>query len=202
MLYAAFYRAQGMYRGCFNSLATCATKGPFCHCEFVFRWTPEELCEVTKQLRGFVRLRSQVDRPVFLCIYIVWGGTVDYRFLTEDADEEFFRVPTQMMPMDTKSDQEIQIAKWLFNQYGAPYDRVGATLCMFHWRKTHTQYKKYFCSQLMACALNSCGVMHMNDVAISPNSLYKYLSMNQCRSMQNVRAHLLSQLSDRSMDTI
>ena len=107
MLYAAFYRAEGMYRGCFNSFATCATKGPYCHSEFVFRWTPDELRQVADNLCGFVRLRSRVDKPVFLCIYIIWGGTVDYRFLTEDSAEEFFRVPAKMMPLDVTFEQEI-----------------------------------------------------------------------------------------------
>tara|TARA_B100001093_G_scaffold59753_1_gene50454 strand:+ start:788 stop:1396 length:609 start_codon:yes stop_codon:yes gene_type:complete len=202
MLYAAFYRAEGMYRGCFNSLATLATNGPYCHCEFVFRWTPEQLQEVANNLCGFVRLRSEVEKPVFLCLYIIWGRTVDYRFLTEDASEEFFRVPAHMLPMDVTFEQEIQIAKWVFSQYGAPYDKVGAMLCMFHWRKSRRQYNRYFCSQLMACALNNCGLTHIANVAISPNRLYHYLTAHQCRELENVRDHLLQQLRDEEVQTV
>ena len=186
MLYAAFYRAEGMYRGCLNSLATCATKGPYCHSEFVFRWTPDELRQVADNLCGFVRLRSHVEKPVFLSVYIVWGGTVDYRFLTEDSVEEFFRVPAKMMPLDVTFEQEIQLAKWLFSQYGLPYDKVGALLCVFRWRKKRTQYNKYFCSQLMACGLNNCGLTDISNVALSPNRLYRYLSMKECRGLETV----------------
>ena len=90
---------------------------------------PDELRQVADNLCGFVRLRSHVEKPVFLSVYIVWGGTVDYRFLTEDSAEEFFRVPAKMMPLDVTFEQEIQLAKWLFSQYGLPYDKVGALLC-------------------------------------------------------------------------
>lgn len=176
MLYAAFYKAEGMYNSCFNTFATWVTRGEYCHSEFVFRWTPEELQTVAEKLCGFVNLRTPVEEPVYVSIYVLWGGMVDYRFLTENAVQEFFRVPTQLIPINIPFEQEVQIAQWLFAQYGYPYDKVGATLCIIPYRRARKQYTKYFCSQLMACALNNCGVTHINNPgAMSPNRLYRYI---------------------------
>ena len=176
MLYAAFYEATGMYNGCFNSLATWVTRGKYCHSEFVFKWTPDELREVGEKLTGFVHLRRPVDHVVYVSIYVLWGGMVDYRFLTEDAAQEFFRVPKRMLPIDVSFEQELQIARWLFTQYGCPYDKLGAMLCVIPWRKAQKQYTRYFCSQLMACALNNVDITHIhNPAGMSPNRLYRYL---------------------------
>lgn len=88
MLYAAFLRPNGAYDSWFNKLAARATGGPFCHSEFVFRWTEEEFKEVRSRVAGFSRYKNHKG-PIDVALYVIWGDTVKYRVLNGHGD--FFR---------------------------------------------------------------------------------------------------------------
>lgn len=180
MLYASFFRPVGIYEGWFNRAAAWMTGGPYCHSEMVFKWTKAELEEVMQSVKGHLPLRKNFDGDIYVCMYVLWGGMVDYRFLSEDSPSEFFGLSDHMIEMNVTKEQEHKLIRWLFDQYGTPYDRVGAVLCPLHWRNPKPTYKRYFCSQLMACAFNACGFTQIpNPGAMSPNSLCRYLCIKQ-----------------------
>lgn len=180
MLYASFFRPVGIYKGWFNRAAAWMTGGPYCHSELVFKWSKEELEDVMQSVKGHLPLRKKFDKDIYVCLYVLWGGMVDYRFLSEDSPSEFFGLSDHMIEMNVTKEQEHKLIRWLFDQYGSPYDSVGAMLCPLHWRKPKATYNQYFCSQLMACAFNACGFTQIsNPGAMSPNSLCRYLCIKQ-----------------------
>ena len=176
MIYAAFYRAEGVFDSVFNKLAAFVTgRGPFCHSEFIFEWDKDELDQVLQRVKGFGLLRLRPREKVTVAVYILWGGHVTYRVL--DQDFGFCSVPTRdKIKLDVGFDKELNMLTWLTNQMGSPYDTTGAVLCMLPWRKYSTTYDKYFCSQLMACALQRLGYLqYCNPGHLSPNTLYRKL---------------------------
>lgn len=177
MIYAAFYRPEGVFNSYFNKLAAFATgRGPFCHSEFVFQWDRDQLHQVLQRVKGFGQLRAQTHRETTsVALYIIWGGEVRYRVL--DQDFGFYSVPTKdKIHLNISFDKELNMLNWLTNQMGAEYDTTGAVLCMLPWRKYSTSYEKYFCSQLMACALQRLGYLqYCNPGNLSPNKLYQRL---------------------------
>lgn len=192
MLYASFFRPRGIYGGWFNRAAAWVTGGPYCHCEFVFKWTPAQLADLTAKLQGHAPLR-ELEGDVYVCMYVLWGGTVNYRVLKEDSASEFFGVPRHKVQLELTDAQEQRVATWLLDEYGKSYDRVGALLCPFQWRAPKPTYPRYFCSQLMACALNAAGVTEIhNPGTMSPNALCRHVCIKQGVPLPNVHADLVS----------
>ena len=175
MLYASFVRPEGVYNTWFNKAAAFFTRGGnFCHSEFVFRWSKEELDEVLLRVKGLGRLRDHKG-PIDIAFYILWGDRVQYRVLNGHA--QFWSVPERdMIKVHTSWENELNTVTWLSHQLGRPYDRVGALMSPFAWRRPNNTSDHYFCSQLMACALQRLGKLkHLNPGGLTPNSLYSAL---------------------------
>lgn len=177
MIYAAFYRPEGAFDSFFNKAAAFATgRGPFCHSEFIFQWNKSQLRQVLQRVKGFGQLRAKSPRDsTSIAVYIVWGGQVSYRVL--DQPYGFHSVPSKdKLRLNVTFEKELNVLTWLTNQMGAHYDTAGAVLCMLPWRRFSTSYDKYFCSQLMACALQRLGYLRdCNPGHLSPNKLYSKL---------------------------
>jgi len=174
MLYASFVRPEGVYNSWFNRFAAAATGGPFCHSEFIFRWSNDQLKQVLGRVKGLGRLRNRTG-PVDIAVYIIWGDVVRYRVLT--GYSPFWTVPERdMQRIDITWESELNTITWLGNQLGAPYDKTGALLSHLPWRKRSLAYDRYFCSQLMACALQRLHmVQQCNPGHVTPNSLHRLL---------------------------
>ena len=174
MLYASFVRPEGVYNSMFNKFAAFATRGDFCHSEFIFRWSDDELKQVLSRVKGLASLRNKKG-PIDIAVYIVWGDIVRYRVLT--GYSQFWSVPDQdMIPIQTSWESELNTITWLSDQLGTPYDKIGALLSPVAWRRKNMAYDHYFCSQLMACALQRLNmIQHCNPGNLTPNSLYRFL---------------------------
>lgn len=174
MLYASFVRPEGVYNSLFNKFAAAATRGRYCHSEFIFRWSEDELKQVLSRVKGLASLRNRTG-PVDVAVYIIWGDIVRYRVLT--GYSQFWSVPeNDMIPIHTSWANELNTITWLSEQLGRPYDRVGALLSPFAWRSKNMAYEHYFCSQLMACALQRLKMIEQcNPGNLTPNSLYRAL---------------------------
>lgn len=174
MLYASFVRPEGVYNSWFNKLAAFATRGVFCHSEFIFRWSDDQLKEVLSRVKGLGSLRNR-SGPIDVAVYIIWGDIVRYRVLT--GYSPFWSVPERdMVPINISWESELNTITWLANQLGAPYDKAGALLSPIPWRHKSLAYDHYFCSQLMACALQRLNMIQQcNPAALTPNSLYRVL---------------------------
>ena len=174
MLYASFVRPEGVYNSWFNKFAAFATRGGYCHSEFIFRWSEDEVQQVLSRVKGLASLRNQKG-PVDIAVYIIWGDIVRYRVLT--GYSPFWSVPEHdMIPIHTSWQNELNTITWLSNQMGRPYDKVGALLSPLAWRRRNAAYDQYFCSQLMACALQRLNMFqHCNPGNLTPNSLHRVL---------------------------
>ena len=81
-----------------------------------------------------------------------------------------------MIRIHTSWENELNTITWLSEQLGRPYDKVGALLSPFSWRRRNIAYDHYFCSQLMACALQRLHMIpHCNPGNLTPNSLFRVL---------------------------
>ena len=176
MLYASFVRPEGIYDSALNHLAAWVTRGPFCHCEFIFSWSPEELRQVLGRIKGCASLR-QHQGDAHVCIYTIWGDSVKFRKLEESPLHPFFQMPTKdLVKVPMGWDTELNLFTWCMNQMGAKYDKIGALLSPIQWRKKNAAYERYFCSQLMTCGLQRVGFLeHHNPGGVTPNSLYDAL---------------------------
>lgn len=177
MLFASFVRAEGIYDSWFNKCVSYLTGGSFCHSEFIFRWTPEQLQQVLRRVKGFASLRSLTNAgPVDVAVYILWGGHVQYRILRGYGEFWTFPEGGNTVHIDTGWENELNTICWLSNQIGSPYDHAGAVLYNIPLRRANNTYNTYFCSQLMACALQRLGYFtHLNPASLTPNGLYSAL---------------------------
>ncbi|MBM29222.1 MAG: hypothetical protein CME58_12710 [Halieaceae bacterium] len=175
MLYASFVRPEGVFDSWFNRLAARATGGPFCHSEFVFRWDEEQFKEIRNKVAGFAKYKHHKG-PIDVALYVIWGDTVKYRVL--NGHGEFFSVPEKdMIRVSVPWETEMNTVCWLWNQLGSPYDKTGALLSVVPLRAPSAAYDKYFCSQLMACALQRLGkIKQYNPGALTPNALHRAMS--------------------------
>ena len=181
MLYASFIRPEGIYNSFFNKAAAFVTKGDFCHSEFIFKWSEEELQEILKRVKGCSKLKYHKG-DINVCVYVIWGDKVRYRILSDELPsnnpcDSFWRMPqNDLIEVNTDWESEKNMFTWLMAQMGAPYDKTGAVLSVVPWRAKSSAYDKYFCSQLMCCALQRIGVMELyNPASVSPNDLYRVL---------------------------
>lgn len=175
MLYASFLRPEGVYDSYFNKFVAFVTRGGnFCHSEFVFRWSEEQFAEVREKIQGLARYKNHKG-PIDIALYVIWGDTVKYRVL--NGHGEFFSVPEKdMMDIDITWEDELRVSRWLWNQVGKPYDEIGALASPLTFRSSRDTYDRYFCSQLMACALQRVNkLQHRNPASLTPNSLYSAL---------------------------
>lgn len=184
MLYASFCSAEGIYDSAFNRLAAYVTGGTFCHSQFIFEWNPTEVAKILTH-KGFHKLRREsrasrepVGEPMYVCVDISWGGSVQFRILYSDALDPYYGVPQKnKVPIVCTFEQEVQLANWLQMQQGKSYDRIGALLCWLPWRGKRLECERYFCSQLMACGLEQVGILKFyNTGAITPNNLFDVLT--------------------------
>lgn len=181
MLYASFVKATGIYNSWFNKVVAKVTRGNFCHSEFVFRWNKKEAEEVLQRVKGFGRLRSlqmSDDSTVDVAVYILWGGVVQYRIL--NGVGEFYSFPSEhFLRINTSWKSELNTISWLAGQMGTSYDHWGAVLYGIPLRRANNTYENYFCSQLMACALQRLGYFkHLNPASLTPNGLYRQLQLS------------------------
>lgn len=178
MLYASFREPVGMFGNWFNHIAASFTGGTFCHSEFIFEWTQEELTEALKSadISGSNLNRINSTDKIYVAVYVMWGMEVSYRILTRDARDPFWQLPDDhLVTIQCNDIEEKQIFNWCFSQIGKKYDKWGAVGCVVPVRSFKVEYDKYFCSQLMMCALNHVHLMSSNPGAASPNSLYTAL---------------------------
>ena len=178
MLFASFVRAEGIYDSWFNKCVSYITSGgSFCHSEFIFRWTPEELEQVLDRVKGFASLRTLTNPgTVDVAVYILWGGHVQYRILKGYGEFWTFPQGDDTVRINTSWENELNTIGWLSNQIGSSYDHTGAILYSLPFRRKNNTYNSYFCSQLMACALQRLGYFtHLNPASLTPNGLYAVL---------------------------
>jgi hypothetical protein len=197
MLFASFRTVDGMFESWFNRIAAYVTGGQFCHSEFIFKWSPAERDIVLERCHGFTMLRTpmrtpmrtertDVGEPMYICIDTMWGRAVDYRILTPSACDEYWQLPTQhQVHIPCSFEDEVRLIKWLQEQQGKIYDRMGALTCWmpFSLRPDSSVYRSYFCSQLMVCALCATSLMSpetqrtiQNRANVTPNRLHALLT--------------------------
>lgn len=179
MLFASFREPTGIFSGWFNRFAATATGGNFCHSEFVFKWTPEEVQQILPLIPSLQTSLLDESEAIHVAFYVMWGKQVGYRILSKDAENPFWQLPVNNMlhiPLDFK--EEKRMFEFCMKQYGKEYDKIGAIGCVIPVRKHKVEYESYFCSQLMACALNHVHVTFINPASTTPNSLYHTL-LNQ-----------------------
>ena len=175
MLYASFREPTGIFSGWFNRFAATATRGNFCHSEFIFKWTQKELKDILTLMPN--SSLAQTSGTIHVAFYIMWGTRVQYRILSEDATDEFWQLPTSnLIPITMAFKEEKRMFEWCMKQYGKEYDKVGALGCWVPVRTHELDYPTFFCSQLMACALNHVHVTFINPASTTPNSLYSTLT--------------------------
>lgn len=185
MLYASFREPVGMFDSYFNRLAAYITGGRYCHSEFIFVWTKTELMSVLKNTEHLTVLRlhaaTMLDTDtVHVAMYIMWGMNVACRILNSSDMDPFYEIPTKhLVKIRCSPELELQLFHWCKSQFGTPYDKVGALLCWLPFRRKNRSYEKYFCSQLMVCALQSvdygdCSML--NPGHTSPNALHAFLT--------------------------
>ena len=82
-------------------------------------------------------------------------------------------------------EDEVRVLKWLQQQQGKSYDRVGALTCWmpFSLRADNAVYPSYFCSQLMVCALCATSLLSpetqrtiQNRANVTPHRLHALLT--------------------------
>ena len=180
MIYASFRAPSGIFNNWLNYVAAKVTGGDFCHSEFIFEWTEEELADALSaaELSGSDLNRiTRVDSKIQVAMYVMWGMTVGYRVLSYDAEDPFYRMPeTDLVPVPCNFKEEKRLFAWCMEQYGKDYDKVGALGCIVPVRAWQVEYDAYFCSQFMACALNPSYITSVNPGSATPNSLYKLLT--------------------------
>ena len=179
MIYASFREPVGIFANWFNHIAAKFTGGDYCHSEFIFEWTQQELTEVLQsaEIHGSSLNRIKSPDKIFIAVYVMWGMEVGYRVLTRDAQDPFWQMPKDhLVPVQCDAKQEKQLFAWCMDQMGKKYDKFGAMGCVVPVRSCQLEYDTYFCSQLMVCALNHIHVMSTNPGAASPNSLYSALT--------------------------
>tara|TARA_B110001452_G_scaffold267564_1_gene278094 strand:+ start:1408 stop:1965 length:558 start_codon:yes stop_codon:yes gene_type:complete len=183
MIYASFRKPVGIFNNWMNRVAATVTGGNFCHSEFIFEWTEEQLTEAlhVAGLSGSSLSRiSCVDDKIHVAMYIMWGMQVGYRVLSYDAEDPFWNMPEQhLVPIPCDFKQEKKIFVWCMEQYGKDYDKMGALGSLVPVRSWQIEYDTYFCSQFMACALNHVYITSVNPGAVTPNSLYDTLTNHQ-----------------------
>jgi len=179
MIYASFREPNGIFSNWFNQVAATFTGGDFCHSEFIFEWSKEELAEALQhaELEGSSLNRlSFVDDKIHLSMYVMWGMRVGYRVLSHDAEDPFCRMPdNHLVPVSCGFEDEKKLFTWCMDQCGKDYDKVGAIGCFIPVRSWKSEYNTYFCSQLMACGLNHIHLTSVNPGSTTPNSLYALL---------------------------
>lgn len=185
MLYASFREPVGIFDAYFNRLAAYVTGGPYCHSEFIFAWSKSELSDVLGKTDQLTSLRLHLANmhdadTVHVAMYIMWDMTVDYRILHTGDIDPFYEKPTKhLVEIECSREIEYNLFDWCKSNVGLQYDKVGALLCWLPFRRKNTSYEKYFCSQLMVCALQSvnyrdCNVLNPGNT--SPNALYAFLT--------------------------
>lgn len=175
MLYASFREPTGIFSGWFNRFAATATHGNFCHSEFIFKWTQKELKDILTLMPN--SSLAHTSGTIHVAFYIMWGTRVQYRILSDDAIDDFWRLPTSnLIPITMEFKNEKKMFEWCMKQYGKEYDKFGALGCWVPVRTQELDYPTYFCSQLMACALNHMYVTSINPASTTPNSLYATLT--------------------------
>lgn len=179
MIYASFREPNGLFNNWFNRVAARFTGGDFCHSEFIFEWSEDQLTEALKaaELEGSSLSRvSIVDDKIHVSLYVMWGMRVGYRVLSYDAEDPFWRMPDKhLVPVACGFEDEKKLFKWCMEQCGKEYDKVGALGCVLPVRSWETEYDTYFCSQLMACGLNHIHLTSVHPGSTTPNSLYTLL---------------------------
>ena len=181
MIFVAFARPRGLYASVLNRAAAFLTRGQYCHCELAVSWTEEQMQTFLGEVSGWERLRMykhSSDGRVLLSFYSNLGDRVNFKFLSKTHIDPFYCVyddAWDQIPMKYSFEEEKKIVRFLLDQVGSPYDLAGAWLFFVPWRRERKSYGKYFCSQLVACALNHSGKALPNPGSLSPNGLYKYL---------------------------
>jgi len=177
MLFASFRTASGIYGGCFNRFAAFVTGGQYCHSEFLFMWTEEEVQLALVSCPNWLTMLKLSD-PTFtsgsrvcVCVDVSWGGKVQYRLLETLADDLYWQIPTTCsIRIPCSLQEEMALLKWLYRERNKDYDRFGALTSVIPLRRSQSHYDTYFCSQLMACGLQ--GILRFdNPAAETPNSL-------------------------------
>lgn len=176
MLFASFREPTGIFSGWFNRFAATATGGNFCHSEFVFKWTPDQIKQILHLIPSLETSLVEETDTIHVAFYVMWGGQVGYRLLSEHAENPFWRLPVNnMLHIPLQFQEEKRMFEFCMKQYGKNYDRVGALGSVIPIRKHKLEYDSYFCSQLMACALNHIHITFVNPASATPNSLYDTL---------------------------
>ena len=115
---------------------------------------------------------------VFLSFYVLLGSSVNFKYLSPHSLDPFYSVYNhqwEKVPTTLNFAEQKKCAKFLLSQVGKGYDIPGAWLYWVPMRREKKEYNRYFCSQLVACAVNHCNKSFPNPSSLSPNSLYKYM---------------------------
>ena len=190
MLVASFARPIGMFENWFNKFTAFVTGGSYCHSEFVFTFTFEEmksfLIDVNEDI---TKWNSKLDKyndngDIHICFFVVWGEQVSYRLMKKNHSNPYCRYPTErdfsiLKINNINNEDKVKLAKFLMQQRKKEYDYVGALTFFIPYRNQQENYNAYFCSQLMVNALQHINLYtEVNPSAITPNSLYNMLLLS------------------------
>ena len=186
MLHAVFARPVGIFDNWFNKVVSYMTGGDFCHSEFMFTWTAGEAEYFFSKINGHDKFKNNYKRYIedgklHICFYILWGDVLSYRLLKFQHNNPFYRVldesQSAQLKINLSQENEMKVASFLISQCGKPYDYTGAVCYFVPLRHSQTEYEKYYCSELMVCALKQCRMLlEVNASGVTPNNLYKLLT--------------------------
>jgi hypothetical protein len=155
-----FANPLGPYDNYFNRCA-----GRYCHVEMtlkidcqIFRALVDANvsdAHAPEMLQQLLNRSKDYEGDVTVCFFILWGGVVSVRFLSELADDAFFRPPEQpvydSINVNIKDISELhKLISWQLKHVGRLYD-IPRALCLLipvTIRLDGNPYK-FFCSQML-----------------------------------------------------
>lgn len=176
-----------------NFFNKCA--GIFCHVEYslkidtaLFRLIIDQsMGEVydPKECQSILNKTKNHVGDLNVCFYILFGGVVSVRFLSELHDDVFFRPPVKpvyeivSIPLNDVEDVQT-LVKWSVCQIGKPYDVPRALLTMtpVTLRLEDDNPDKFFCSQMMMYLFKTQKLFDVSDANINhmkPDDVWMWL---------------------------
>ena len=188
MITASFAKPVGLFDNWFNRLTAYVTGGEFCHSEFIFSFSIE-------QMEKFLKLINEENSPswkkkikryeedgfIHMDFFIVWGDTVSIRLLKKTHNNPYYKFPNErefslINIKNTTEEEELQLAKFLHDQVKKEYDYYAALTYYIPGRDRAASYNKYFCSQLMVASLQQINrLKSINPSSVTPNKLHALL---------------------------
>lgn len=180
----------------------CTTR--FCHCESsividacVFRCMIESViddCFDPKLLESIKSRVKEYEGKLDVAFFILFGGKMNVRFLTNLAEDPFFRTPEapvyECIKMNLELEQAYDLVKWNLSRVGIPYDIPRAVLLLFPVTlRQQGEPSSFFCSQLIMHMLRDNNLSDTSEYDINhmtPDDVYRFLTTTASKTEQSV----------------